>query len=221
MKKNLIVLAAVTALVGVGYLGSRIGAQEGVKPAGGAVDTNKPTMKIGYINITKVIKEFQKANTLGDKILADAKRYEDELKKMQEELKAEQMKQGTLPSEAEKDAARKMLAQKEQVLRERDYECQKDIRKRRDDMATDINSNIQRVIDSLARHHGMEMILTCPDVADAKEVGSLSDAMRRMTAPACWVAWKNPGLDLTDECVKWLNHYFPAGAGSGPANPVK
>jgi Skp family chaperone for outer membrane proteins len=220
MKKYLVVLAAVTALAGAGYLGTRTGAQEGVKPAAGSSD-NKPTTKIGYINITKVIKEFQKANSTGDKILADAKRYEDELKKMQEELKGEQARGAALPTEAEKEAVRKVLAQKEQALRERDYDCQKDIRKRRDDMATEINSNIQRVIDSLARHHGMEMILTCPDVADAKEVGSLSDAMRRMTAPATWVAWKHPGLDLTDECVKWLNHYFPTANGGAPANPMK
>src|SRR5262249_40477047 len=146
---------------------------------------------------------------------------EDELKKSQEELKAEQARAAALPTEAEKEAARKVLTQKEQALRERDYECQKDIRKRRDDMATDINSNIQRVIDSLARHYSMEMILTCPDVADAKEVGSLSDAMRRMTAPATWVAWKHPSLDLTDECVKWLNHYFPAAGGAAPTNPAK
>jgi Skp family chaperone for outer membrane proteins len=220
MKKYLIVLAAVTTVAGAGYLGTRSGAQEGVKPAAGSSD-NKPTTKIGYINITKVIKEFQKANSMGDKILADAKRYEDELKKTQEELKAEQLRQQSLPTEAEKEAGRKMLAQKEQALRERDYECQKDIRKRRDDMATDINSNIQRVIDSLARHHGMELILTCPDVADAKEVGSLSDAMRRMTAPATWVAWKHPSLDLTEECVKWLNHYFPSANATPPANTMK
>jgi Skp family chaperone for outer membrane proteins len=220
MKKYLIVLAAVTALAGAGYLGTRTSAQDGVKPAGATGDS-KPTSKIGYINITKVIKEFQKANSMGDKILADAKRYEDELKKMQEELKAEQARGAALPSEADKEAARKTLTQKEQALREKDYDYQKDIRKRRDDMATDINSNIQRVIDSLARHHGMEMILTCPDVADAKEVGSLSDAMRRMTAPATWVAWKHPGLDLTEECVKWLNHYFPAANGAPPANPMK
>jgi Skp family chaperone for outer membrane proteins len=222
VKKILLATAAIAALT----IASGAHAQE-VKPASG---TAAPTLKIGYINITKVIKEFTKANAMGDKILADAQRYENELKVAQDAVKKEE---GNLKlpnqTEEQKEALRKNLYKMQIDLNEKDQAYQKDIRKRRDDMAIEINSNIQRVIDSLAKHHALELVLTCPDVADTKEVGSLSDAMRRMTAPAVWVAWKHKDLDITDECVKWLNHYFPAPAGSTPpaggaaggANPMK
>jgi Skp family chaperone for outer membrane proteins len=209
VKKILLATAAIAALTFAGAA-----AAQDVKPASG---TSAATLKIGYINITKVIKEFAKANAMGDKILADATRYEKELKDAQDVLKAEDGKL-KLPNktEEEKDAIRKGLYKMQSDLSEKDLAYQKDIRKRRDDMAIEINTNIQRVIDSLAKHHALELVLTCPDVADTKEVGSLSDAMRRMTAPAVWIAWKHKDLDITDECVKWLNHYFPAPAGTQP-----
>ena len=103
MRKLLFVFASVCALAGMGYLGTWVAAQDGVKPAVGGGEA-KPTLKIGVVNITKVIKEFKKANTLGDKILKDATEYEGTLKKEQEELKAMEMRLATLPSEAEKDA---------------------------------------------------------------------------------------------------------------------
>ena len=84
MKRILSTIAAVIALAGMAS------AQEGVRPAGASGDASKPTLKIGYINITKVIKEFKKANVLGDRILADAQRYENELKAEQELLKGEE-----------------------------------------------------------------------------------------------------------------------------------
>lgn len=218
MKKLLFIAAGVFALAGMGYLGTWVAAQDGVKPAGATAES-KPTLKIGVINITKVIKEFKKANALGDKILQDAQRYEAELKKDQEMLKAEEAKLATIPGEAEKEAHRKAVRNKGIELQEKDLAYQKDIRKRRDDMAIEINKDIQRIIDSLARHYQFEMVLTCPDVATKEERGSLSDAMRRMTAPATWIAWHKDGLDITEEAIRWLNHYCkaPGDTGAAPA----
>lgn len=218
MKKLLCIAAAGAALASMGYVGTWLAAQEGVRQTG-AAEAARPTLKIGVVNITKVIKEFKKANALGDRILADAQRYDNELKNDQEALKAQELKIRTMPEGAEKEAAAKMLRQKQMELQDKDLNYQKDIRKRRDDMAVEINKDIARIIDSLARHLGLEMVLTCPDVADENERGSLSDAMRRMTAPATWIAWRHPSLDITDEVCRWLDHYCkpPAGTGSAPA----
>jgi Skp family chaperone for outer membrane proteins len=217
VKKVIFAIAGLAALGGMGYLGARISAQEGgVKPAAGTTE-NKPTTKIGYMNITKVIKEFKKANALGDIILKDAQKYENELKTEQEAIKAEEAKLMTRP-DPEKEAGRKDLRERANRLQDKDLAYQKDIRRRRDEMAVEINKDMQRIVDSLAKHMGFDLILSCPDVATTQEVGTLSDAMRRMTAQAVWVAWKHPGLDISDECIKWLNYYCPApGAAAAPA----
>jgi Skp family chaperone for outer membrane proteins len=217
MKKLLCLAAVGVAFASLGYVGTWVAAQDGVRQAG-AAEGARPTLKIGIVNITKVIKDFKKANAMGDRILADAQRYDNELKNDQEALKAQELKIRTMPEGPEKDAAAKMLRQKQMELQDKDLNYQKDIRKRRDDMAVEINKDIARIIDSLARHLGLEMVLTCPDVADENERGSLSDAMRRMTAPATWIAWRHPALDITDEVSRWLDHYCKPPAGVTPAS---
>lgn len=218
MKKYVFGTAALLAVCGLGYFGTWVSAQNTpATPMGGAVE--KPTMKIGYLNIAKVIKEFKKANAMGDKILADAQNFEKELKTDQEVIKAEEAKLKVAPTDIEKETIRKRMYQLQMTYSEKDLAYQKDIRKRRDDMLVEVNKDVQRIIDSLARHMGLELVLSCPDVPTKEEVGTLSDAMRRISAQAVWVAWKHPGMDMTDEAVRWLNHYCPSPAGA-PVTPA-
>jgi Skp family chaperone for outer membrane proteins len=203
VKKLLFVAAAVIALCGMGYVGTFVAAEGPVVPAAG---DNKPTLKVGVVNITRVIKDFKKANTWGDRILNQAKKYETELKAEQEALNGREAKLATL-QEHQKEAELKALRQAKMLLQDKDTEYQKDIRKKRDEMAVEINCDIGYIIDNISRQKGLELVLTCPDVADLKEMHSLSDAMRRMTAPAVWVAWKHPGLDITKDVVDYLNYY--------------
>jgi Skp family chaperone for outer membrane proteins len=201
----LFVLAAVIATCGMGYLGTFVAAQN-PGTGGAAPAANKPTLKIGVVNITRVIKEFKKANTWGDSILKQAQEYEKQLKAEQEQLKAREAKMQTMP-ESQRDSERKLFSAAQAAYRDKDYEYQKDIRKKRDEMAVEINGDIAYIIDNIARQKGLELVLTCPDVADAKEAHSLTDAMRRMTAPAVWVAWKHPSLDITSDVIQYLNYY--------------
>src|SRR5262245_2560415 len=208
------------AMGGMGYVGTFVAAQCPVTPAGGGGD-NKPTLRIGVVNITRVIKDFKKANTWGDRILNQAKKYETELKAEQEALAGREAKLATL-QEPQKEAEVKALRAAKMVLQDKDSEYQKDIRKKRDEMAVEINCDIAYIIDNIARQKGLEMVLTCPDVADPKEVHSLSDAMRRMTAPAVWVAWKHPGLEITKDVVDYLNYYRKEDTiGDGGVAPFK
>jgi Skp family chaperone for outer membrane proteins len=203
VKKLLFVAAAVIATCSMGYVGTFVAADGPAVPAGG---NNQTTLKIGVVNITRVIKDFKKANTWGDRILNQAKKYETELKTEQEHLNGRKVKLATL-QEPQKEAETKAIRQAEMLLQDKDQEYQKDIRKKRDEMAIEINGDIAYIIDNIARQKALELVLTCPDVADAKEMYSLSDAMRRMTAPAVWVAWKHPSLDITKDVVDYLNYY--------------
>lgn len=203
MKKYFFVLAAMIAMCGMGYVGTFVAADT---PATGAPAASKPTLKIGVVNITRVIKQFKKANVWGDGILKQAQEYEKTLKAEQEQLNARKAKLATLP-EAQRDAEQQSLSSAQVQFQQKDYEYQKDIRKKRDEMAVEINGDIAYIIDNIARQKGLDLVLTCPDVAEPAEKHSLTDAMRRMTAPAVWVAWCNPSLDITEEVVRYLNFY--------------
>lgn len=211
MKKLTFAIAGLAALGGLIFLNARgLGQGNGVTPAGGSAPSSPsaaPTTKIGVVNILKVVKDFKKADTLGAQILNDAKKYEYELNAEKEKLKLRQANIATLP-DAQKDQETKTVRDLINQLQDKDQAYQKDIRTRRDNMAIEINKNIQTVIDSLARQNGFDIVLTYPDITDEKEHNTIGDAMRHITTPGTMIAWHDRRLDITDECIRWLNYYF-------------
>ncbi len=145
MKKYFFVLAAMIAMCGMGYVGTFVAADS---PTAGAPAASKSSLKIGVVNITRVIKKFEKANFWGDGILKQAQEYDKTLKAEQEQLNARKAKLTTLP-EAQREAEQKSLGAAQVAFQEKDYECQKDIRKKRDEMAVEINGDIAYIIDNL------------------------------------------------------------------------
>ncbi len=219
MKKLRIAIAGLAALGGLFFVNARVLSQndKDVKPASAQ---SAPSTKIGVVNILKVVKDFKKAEALGTRILADVSRYEIDLNKKKEDLKKRQAEIQIMPEGPQKDQFSKDLRHQIEQLQDEDQAAQKDIKTRREDMAVEIHKNIQTVIDSLARHYGFEMVLTCPDVTTPEEHNKIADAMRHITAQGAYVAWRDPRLDITEDCIKWLNYYYKAPEGSTTAAPA-
>ena len=220
MKKFKIAIAGLAAMGGLIFMNARaLGQGNGGTAQASNSQPAPAATKIGVVNILKVVKDFKKADVLGKHILDDAQKYEMDLNSEKEALKQEQQRIQTLPEGPEKETKSKALRDKIHLLEDKDQAAKKDITKRRDDMAIEINRNIQTVIDSLARHYGFEMVFTYPDVTDVKERNTINDAMRHITAPGMMLAWCDSRLDITEECIRWLNHYFkpPEGTTSAPS----
>jgi Skp family chaperone for outer membrane proteins len=226
VKKLSFAIAGLAAMGGLLFMNARALAQNnGVQQTGGNAASAPPqpaapATKIGVINILKVVKEFKKADSLGAQILNDAKKYEFDLNNEKEALKQRDLAVRAMPDGPQKDQETKTLRERINHLQDNDQAAQKDIRARRDKMAIDINKDIQTVIDTLARQYGFEMILTYPDVTEEKEKNTIGDAMRRITTPGTMIAWHDHRLDVTDECIRYLNYYFKATEGSAPAAPA-
>jgi Skp family chaperone for outer membrane proteins len=215
MRKASFVLVGAIALCVVGYVGNWVAAEQkkpairtSEKPAIN-VDLERTTLKVGIVNLTRVIKQFNSANVTGDDILKAAKGYELELKAEKERLDAEQKRIEALPDGDEKDKANKALRQNRNALQEKDAEYQSVIRKRRDQMAVQVNKQIQDEIEKIAHRRGLQIVFTCPGMATKEEEGNLTDAMQRMTATAVRVGWCDPRLDITDELILALNRVYP------------
>ena len=222
MKKYLFALAGLLALGCLGYFGTWVSAQNGTPAPPPAA---KPTLKIGVVNIAKVLKNFEKANYLGETLLKDAQAKEEYVKKQAMLLEGENQKATIEPDKAKQEAMMKDIRNRDAQLKEQTIEYKKVFTEKQGEMAVSVNSEINRVIDSVAKTYGLELVLTYPDVVDEAERGKTPDAFRRLSTPAAMVAWVNPGLDLTDTVIATLNKYFPKPAGvtqtsgvSGAAN---
>lgn len=215
MKKILYLVAGVAALGSLGWFGTWVSGQQPgtVQPA---VGTNKPVTKIGVMNIAKVLKNFTNANALGDQLIREAQDHENSLNLKKQELKKKELEIAAMPKGAAQDEAAKKLHADSFAVQELEIEFRKKLSERQSEMAGTVMKSIDHIVDFLAKQNGLEMVLAYPDATTDEEAKSPPNAIRRLSAPAATVIWKNPGLDISDEVVRYLNHYYPAPANYKP-----
>jgi len=213
VKKTLFVMAALAATAGMGVFGTWVSAQN-VTPASAPT---KPTMKIGIINLNMVLKEFKKANVMGESLIKQAQEKETQVKAKEEALQKKGIEAQKILDQAQRDAEVRRLQQEQLALQNEVIDSKKAFAKMQSDMAVDVYSNLNQVIDSIARTQGLELVLTYPDITDPKERGKSVDAFRVLANQSAMVAWKHPGLDITESVIATLNHYFPPPPGVVPA----
>jgi Skp family chaperone for outer membrane proteins len=215
VKKSLYILAGLAAMGGLGWFGAWVSAQPGgVQPAAA---TAKPVTKIGVMNIAKVLKNFNNANYLGDTLIQEAQQHENTLKTMQLDLQKEEMRITALPNGAEKDNAMKKVRADKAAIEEKQFDFRKKLSERQQEMAGTVMKAVDHIVDFLAKQNGLELVLQYPDATTDEEAKSPASAIRRLSAPAAMVAWKVPGLDISEEVIRYLNHYYPAPANYKPS----
>lgn len=218
MKKTLFILAGLAALGGMGVFGTWVAAQNNGAPGAPAANQTPATMKIGLVNIVKVLKGFDKANFLGETLINQAKGEEANLKKEQEQLTAEEARIAAMPDKAQRENAAREFEGKKFRFSQVMTDYRKRMSDKQGEMALEVNDNITRVIDVLAKTRSLELVLVYPDLASEKEAPTPALAFQRLSPPAATVAWKHPGLDITDHVIATLNHNFPSPAGTKPAS---
>ncbi len=214
MKKTLFILAGLAALGSLGYFGNWVSAQNGVVPAAA---TEKPTLKIGVINIAKVLKNFDKANQMGEQLLAEAKVKDEYVQKQLLALKGEESKLAAEPDKVKQMAMDKDLRARNLELENQAREYKAKFGEKQAEMAVLVHKDIGLVIDSLVKTYKLELVMTYPDVVEDAEKNKPADAFRHLSTPAPMVWYTHPGLDMTDITIATLNKYFPKAAGNGPS----
>ena len=220
MKKTLFVMAALAATAGMGVFGTWVSAQPGTPAPAPA----KPTMKVGIINLNMVLKEFKKANVMGESLIKQAQEKETQVKAREEALQKKGIEAQKIVDPAQRDAEGRRLQQEQLSLQNEVVDSKKAFAKRQSDMAVEVYGDLQKVINSIATTQGLELVMTYPDITDPKEVGKAPDAFRLLANQSAMVAWKHPGLDITDTVIATLNHYFKPPQGvvtTGATQPPK
>src|SRR5205823_13710370 len=110
-KKTLFVMAALAATAGMGVFGTWVSAQNGPAPA-----PAKPTLKIGIVNLNMVLKEFKKANVMGESLIKQAQEKEIQVKAKEEDLQKKGIEAQKIADPAQRDARARELQQVQLAL---------------------------------------------------------------------------------------------------------
>ncbi len=217
MKRGIFFLVAAATAIGLTTGVARwVGAQQqDTKPA-------PATLKVGVVNINKILKGFDKANTLGDQLLTESKAEGDRLLAMRNQLETEAKAVEKIADPALKETKSKELRKRQGDMNEMELDARKRLTEKQSAMASEVNKDIQKVIEACAKSWGLELILSYPDAVTAEELSSPGAAMRRLGAPAAMPIYVHPQLDITDLVVQTLNKWYPkTAAGNGaPVTPA-
>ena len=213
VKKSLYILAGLVAMGGLGWFGAWVSAQNGTPAAPAA----KPTTKVGVMNIAKVLKNFTKANYLGDTLINEAKEHEQSLQKMKIQLQQDEQRVMAMPKGPAQDEELKRLRQSKLAIDEKEIDFKKKLAEKQSSMADTVMQAMDQIVEFLAKQNGLELVISYQDATSEEETKLPGYSIRRLSVPGASVMWKMPGMDISDEVIRYLNHYHKAPDGYKPS----
>jgi Skp family chaperone for outer membrane proteins len=203
------------------------GSRSGVQPVNATVPATTPMAspgtRVAVVNINKVLKNYNKAQSLNSSIRTKVQAYAAEINAKKEEIQKLQTKL-TSPTTTpqEKDGIEKQIVNLQRYLQDKDNEARKVISKEQGDIAVQIFREIEGVIRAVAASNNFDIVLSYPDATDDAEMYTQDNVVRKLAAQAAMPLFYKPHVDMTNAVIQTLNASYPAPTPtSTPPAPVK
>jgi Skp family chaperone for outer membrane proteins len=184
-------------------------------PAPTAAPSSLPGTRVAVVNINKVLKEYQKAQSLNNSIKVKVQGYARRMEEKRKELtdrQAELTKPGITAPQREQIEKQILALQRE--LQDIDAEARKVIGKEQGDIAVMIFREIEMVIQAVATANGFDLVLSYPDATDPAEVYAQDNIVRKLASQAAMPLFYKPHIDMTRAVIDTLNRSYPPAAGA-------
>ena len=196
------------ALVAITFLS--VGALIGTLIAPRSVDAAKEperssSPRMAFVNLAKVLREYQKANTDGKKINEKRQEYITKVKPLRDSLAAKsQLIQQT------SDTREKALLQMEanalhREIADLEAEGQRVLGELSERVIVDVYAQIRATISSFAKVRGLDVFECYPDASNPDDDKKATVAQLKLQTPALIPFYLNKEYDLTDDVIKTLN----------------
>jgi len=204
------------------YFGSRLWAQQ---PA--AAPQAPPQTRVGLVNTLQVIKNYHKFKTFDDEMRRLAKPFEDNDKKLRDNLNEWQKALNNAGlSQQDRDKAEIEIKERKRQIEDNALQAKKVLGTRYDDQFKQLYIEVEDAIKRYSVSNGYHIVLQFDEKQAPHELHSPPNIQRKLQASAstgcCVPVYIAPGLDITLQVVANLNAGAPAptpAAGGGPAQP--
>jgi Skp family chaperone for outer membrane proteins len=211
VKRTVIALTGLAALAGLATLGGQVVAQPPAAPGvPAAAAPAAPRGKVGVVNINKVIKGFNKANTFGQYLMDLSKHYATQRNTKQALVQSKTQELQKTVEPTKKQALEDEITKLTREMQDIERAAEKDITDKQGAISTTLFKEMETVIASIAKSYDLELVLSYPDATTDAEANTPAAVFRKMSAPAALPIYVNPSIDITDAVVKTLNVQFPA-----------
>jgi len=235
LKTTVANVARVLALGGLGLFAGRAAAQQyppaggarpiqqtsGTAPAGGSVaaPTGAAPVRVAVVNINKVLKGYNKAQTLNAKISERVKAYADQMNKIREQMTKLQADGQKTPDPKGREKIEDQLRQLQHQLQDLDETARREVSKEQGETAVMLFKEVEYVIQAVAVTNGFDLVLSYPDATTPEELYAPPNVVRKLASQAAIPMFYKPHIDLSDAVIATLNQYYPSAAAPAPGTP--
>jgi Skp family chaperone for outer membrane proteins len=213
VKRTVIVAAGMMALSLCILVSHRLGAQSTpARPAG-----TPATPKIGLINLTYVVKNYERFKAFNEELKSAVKPYQDNdtnYKKQGEVLAKEAGDQKT--SAERREQIERQLTELKRKIEDNQRDAQKALAKKQDDQLKILYMDIHGVVTRYAQAHGYDMVMHFHDALDRDQYWSAANIARKMQVGSLLPMYYAPSLDISGHIVATLNASYKGGTASAP-----
>lgn len=221
MKRTVLVLTCLLALVAAVYVGGRLRAQTAGAPA------PEPRTRIALINLLYVLEKYDRAKALNEEMKSTAKPFQDR-DAAKVALRESKIKEAQAPGcTAEKRA--QLEKDVKQIDRERqdnksDYDAA--MNKKSEEALKILYMEIQDAATRYAQAHNFDLVLHFNDATTREKYYSAQSIRLKIQPTVCMPLYASPGMDISQPVVDALNAAYrrtaatPAPAAGAPAAPA-
>jgi Skp family chaperone for outer membrane proteins len=172
-----------------------------------AIQPAAPASRIALVNLTHVIKNYDKYKAFQEEIKKEVDQYikrEKELREQIEELNRE-LKASDITADKTEEIEKK-IKKLEHELSDMAEEAKKVLGKKSDKEMVALYGDVRQAAEQYAKAHDIELVLHYNDASpDDKEFFSANNVARKIQAGACMPLYAVPGMDISKEIVAALN----------------
>ena len=182
----------------------------GPAPATPMTASAMPGTRVAVVNINKVLKNYNKAQSLNAAIRSKVQGYAkviNEKKEAIQKAQAELAKPTT--TQQQKEEYEKQIVNLQRSLQDLDNEARKSIGKEQGDIAVQIFKEIELVIKAVATSNNFDIVLSYPDATDEAEMYTQENVVRKLATQAAMPLFYKPHVDMTNAVIQTLNTSYP------------
>jgi Skp family chaperone for outer membrane proteins len=195
------------------FVSSRLWAQA---PGAARPAVAAPTTKVALINLTYVIKNYDRFKTFNEELKVVVKPYQEQDTKYKKDMEILAKEAQDPKTTAERrDQLERQGKDLQRRIEDNKIDFQKVLGKKRDEQLKILYMDIHNVVTRYAEGHGLELVLHFHDALTPQDYWSGPNVTRKMQTDALMPMFYKPGLDISGHIVSTLNASFK------PAAPIQ
>jgi Skp family chaperone for outer membrane proteins len=210
-------VGGVVALGAITYVASRVAAQQNYPQAA----AQPLRTRVGLINLTYVIKNYQKYTTFAEEMKKAFEPFQEKDKSLTKELEAlakQKQDPKTAPDQAERlDQDIKNI---QRAIEDNKLNARTLLSKRAGEQMKILYMDIQDRATSYARAHEFDLVLHYNDATTERDYYSYPNIERKLQSGACMPLYASAGMDISKAVVDLLNASAGHAAPAAPSAPA-